>query len=151
MVVVIFFNEISPVIYTPKYDPMFVFSILQDYVLRGMYMSIIWIIFSILQCQWFFGAADFAVETFVLHSLTSIAFEPDTLTCRLFQFVDRQRFFIASDLDLLLDIFKTELNFLQYTWKHMLGRPIVTLEINQSFLGNGSGSSKTPSTIPKLA
>lgn len=54
----------------------------------------------------------------------------------LFQFVDRQRFFIASDLDLLLDIFKTELNFLQCTWKHMLGRPIVTLELNKSFLGN---------------
>lgn len=54
----------------------------------------------------------------------------------LFQFVDRQRFFIASDLDLLLDIFKTELNFLQCTWKNMLGRPVVTLELNKSFLGN---------------
>lgn len=54
----------------------------------------------------------------------------------LLQFADRQRFFIASDLDLLLDIFKTELNFLQCTWKNMLGRPIVTLEINQSFLGS---------------
>ena len=55
---------------------------------------------------------------------------------KLLQFVDRQRFFIASDLDLLLDIFKTELNFLQSQWRNMLGRPIVTLELNKSFLGN---------------
>lgn len=66
------------------------------------------------------------------------------------QFVDRQRFFIASDLDLLLDIFKTELNFLQYTWKHMLGRPIVTLEINQSFLEDGKIPTAMVSTLKKI-
>ncbi|KAK8725762.1 hypothetical protein OTU49_010467 [Cherax quadricarinatus] len=66
------------------------------------------------------------------------------------QFADRQRFFIASDLDLLLDIFKTELNFLQCTWKHMLGRPIVTLELNQSFLEDGKIPPAMISTLKKL-
>ncbi|XP_050728859.1 probable phosphorylase b kinase regulatory subunit alpha isoform X4 [Eriocheir sinensis] len=66
------------------------------------------------------------------------------------QFADRERFFIASDLDLLLDIFKTELNFLQCTWKHMLGRPIVTLEINKSFLEDGKIPPTMISTLKKL-
>ncbi|XP_064122736.1 probable phosphorylase b kinase regulatory subunit alpha isoform X5 [Macrobrachium nipponense] len=66
------------------------------------------------------------------------------------QFVDRQRFFIASDLDLLLDIFKTELNFLQSTWRNMLGRPIVTLELNQSFLEDGKIPTAMISTLKKL-
>lgn len=66
------------------------------------------------------------------------------------QFADRERFFIASDLDLLLDIFKTELNFLQCTWKNMLGRPIVTLEINKSFLEDGKIPPAMISTLKKL-
>ncbi|XP_045106371.1 probable phosphorylase b kinase regulatory subunit alpha isoform X24 [Portunus trituberculatus] len=66
------------------------------------------------------------------------------------QFADRERFFIASDLDLLLDIFKSELNFLQCTWKNMLGRPIVTLEVNKSFLEDGKIPPSMISTLKKL-
>ncbi|KAK8383654.1 hypothetical protein O3P69_015842 [Scylla paramamosain] len=66
------------------------------------------------------------------------------------QFADRERFFIASDLDLLLDIFKSELNFLQCTWKNMLGRPIVTLEVNKGFLEDGKIPPAMISTLKKL-
>ncbi|XP_047736288.1 probable phosphorylase b kinase regulatory subunit alpha, partial [Hyalella azteca] len=66
------------------------------------------------------------------------------------QFSDTRRFFIASDLLLLIDIFKTELNFLQGTWKNMLGRPTVVLEINQTFLEDGKVPTAMVATVKKL-
>lgn len=49
------------------------------------------------------------------------------------QFVDQQRFYVASDTDLLIDIFKTEIAFLKTSW-HILGRPIVVLPISSTIL-----------------
>ncbi|CAG0893584.1 unnamed protein product, partial [Darwinula stevensoni] len=43
------------------------------------------------------------------------------------QFMDQHQFYIASDFDLLIDIFKNEMNFLQSAWQHQLGRPLVIM------------------------
>lgn len=50
------------------------------------------------------------------------------------QFVDQQQFFLASDPDLLIDTFKTEIAFLKTSW-HMLGRPTVVLNLQKSLIG----------------
>lgn len=49
------------------------------------------------------------------------------------QFVDQQRFYLASDTDLLIDTFKTEIAFLKTSW-HMLGRPTVVVTLQKSIV-----------------
>lgn len=58
------------------------------------------------------------------------------LTVVLFdQLTDLQRFYIASDNDLMIDIFKSELNFLKSSWQNMLGRPLVVMALRSIHLG----------------
>lgn len=44
------------------------------------------------------------------------------------------RFYIASDYELMIDIFKGEINFLKSSWQNMLGRPLVILPIKKGHL-----------------
>lgn len=49
--------------------------------------------------------------------------------------MDRNQYYLASDNNLLLDIFKSEINFLKSSWQHMLGRPVVVVIIRNFNLG----------------
>ena len=49
------------------------------------------------------------------------------------QFVDQTQFYLPLDIALLLDMFKTDIQYLG-KWK-MLGRPIIILPIRASMLG----------------
>lgn len=46
------------------------------------------------------------------------------------------RFYIASDYELMIDIFKGEINFLKSSWQNMLGRPLVVMPLKNIHLGN---------------
>jgi len=48
---------------------------------------------------------------------------------------DLTRFYIASDYELMIDIFKSELNFLKSSWQNMLGRPLVVMAMKSIHLG----------------
>lgn len=76
-----------------------------------------------------------------------------TLQDRMFaftpQFVDQQQFYLASDTDLLIDTFKTEIAFLKTSW-HMLGRPTVVLNLQKSLIENDKVPLAMISTIKKL-
>uniref|UniRef100_A0A646QCY3 Phosphorylase b kinase regulatory subunit n=1 Tax=Hemiscolopendra marginata TaxID=943146 RepID=A0A646QCY3_9MYRI len=65
------------------------------------------------------------------------------------QFSDTQRFYIASDTDLLLDTFMNEIAFLKSNW-HMLGRPTVILPISEHILEDGKIPPAFMSTVKKL-
>lgn len=51
------------------------------------------------------------------------------------QLTDQTRYYIASDKDLVIDIFKSEINFLKSSWKNILGRPVVILTAKTLYLG----------------
>lgn len=65
------------------------------------------------------------------------------------QFVDQQRFYLASDTDLLIDTFKTEIAFLKTSW-HMLGRPTVVVTLQKSIVEHDKVPLAMISTIKKL-
>lgn len=65
------------------------------------------------------------------------------------QFADQHRFYLASDTDLLIDTFKTEIAYLKSAWR-MLGRPTVILPVSQDLLHNGKIPGEVISTIKKL-
>ncbi|RWS17764.1 hypothetical protein B4U79_14260 [Dinothrombium tinctorium] len=65
------------------------------------------------------------------------------------QFVDEQRYYIASDFNVLLDIFSTEIAFLKSNWK-MLGRPVIVLNIHSRIIENERIPPSVLSTIRKL-
>lgn len=46
-----------------------------------------------------------------------------------------QRFYIASDYELMVDYLKAEIAFLKSSWQNLLGRPLVVLTLNQMHLG----------------
>lgn len=46
------------------------------------------------------------------------------------------RNYIASDYELMIDICKSEINFLKSSWQNMLGRPLVVLGCRKVDLGN---------------
>lgn len=46
------------------------------------------------------------------------------------------RNYIASDYELMIDICKSEINFLKSSWQNMLGRPLVTLVCKNIHLGS---------------
>ncbi|KAJ8870752.1 hypothetical protein PR048_027051 [Dryococelus australis] len=48
---------------------------------------------------------------------------------------DLNRFYVASDYELMIDIFKSELNFLKSSWQNMLGRPLVVMTMKNIHLG----------------
>ncbi|KAJ9596970.1 hypothetical protein L9F63_012000, partial [Diploptera punctata] len=50
------------------------------------------------------------------------------------QLTDLTRFYIASDYELMIDIFKSELNFLKSSWQNMLGRPLVVMAMKSIHL-----------------
>lgn len=49
--------------------------------------------------------------------------------------MDPQRFYIASDYELMIDNFKNELNFLKSSWQNVLGRPLVVFTFRHVHLG----------------
>ncbi|XP_037270007.1 putative phosphorylase b kinase regulatory subunit alpha [Rhipicephalus microplus] len=65
------------------------------------------------------------------------------------QFADQHRFYLASDTDLLIDTFKTEVAYLKSAWR-MLGRPTVILPVSQDLLHNGKIPGEVIATIKKL-
>lgn len=65
------------------------------------------------------------------------------------QFADQHRFYLASDTDLLVDTFKTEVAYLKTAWR-MLGRPTVILPVSQDLLHNGKIPGEVIATIKKL-
>lgn len=65
------------------------------------------------------------------------------------QFVDRRRFYIASDIDVVIDMFKTEISFLKSSWQ-MLGRPCVVIPITHAFLEESKLVPAMISTMKKL-
>lgn len=50
--------------------------------------------------------------------------------------MDQQRFYIASDYELMIDNFKNELNFLKSAWQNVLGRPLVVFTFRHVHLGS---------------
>lgn len=51
------------------------------------------------------------------------------------QFTDLSHNYIASDYELMIDICKSEINFLKSSWQNMLGRPLVTILCRSFQLG----------------
>jgi len=50
------------------------------------------------------------------------------------QFVDLQKFYLPLDTSLLLDMIKTDIQYLGASWK-MMGRPLMVIPIRKSLLG----------------
>ncbi|CAG7717610.1 unnamed protein product [Allacma fusca] len=66
------------------------------------------------------------------------------------QLMDQQRFYIASDYELMIDNFKNELNFLKSSWQNVLGRPLVVFTFRQIHLEDGKVPMSIITTIKKL-
>lgn len=66
------------------------------------------------------------------------------------QFSDMSRNYIASDYELMIDIFKSELNFLKSSWQNMLGRPLVTIPVRSLHLDQGKIPLAMITTMKKL-
>lgn len=71
---------------------------------------------------------------------------------RKIQLTDMTRFYIASDYELMIDIFKGEINFLKSSWQNMLGRPLVVMPVKQVHLGIVSHNKSKPieNSVPFL-
>lgn len=50
------------------------------------------------------------------------------------QFLDYRQFYLCLDNDLLVDSFKTEIEYIRKNWRQV-GRPTLTLPVTHSFLG----------------
>lgn len=48
--------------------------------------------------------------------------------------MDEERYYVASDITLLLDTFKTEISFLKVNWMNH-GRPTIAIVINSKMIG----------------
>ncbi|KAI5641946.1 glycosyl hydrolases family 15 domain-containing protein [Phthorimaea operculella] len=66
------------------------------------------------------------------------------------QFSDMKRFYIASDYELMVDTLKAEINFLKSSWQNLLGRPLVVLSLNQTYLDQGRIPMAMITTMKKL-
>ncbi|KDR24269.1 probable phosphorylase b kinase regulatory subunit alpha isoform X2 [Zootermopsis nevadensis] len=66
------------------------------------------------------------------------------------QLTDLTRFYIASDYELMIDIFKSELNFLKSSWQNMLGRPLVVMAMKNIHLDQGKIPLAMLTTMKKL-
>ncbi|XP_049865152.1 probable phosphorylase b kinase regulatory subunit alpha isoform X1 [Pectinophora gossypiella] len=66
------------------------------------------------------------------------------------QFSDMRRFYIASDYELMVDTLKAEINFLKSSWQNLLGRPLVVLSLNQTYLDQGRIPMAMITTMKKL-
>lgn len=62
-----------------------------------------------------------------------------SLQDRIFAFtpqkLDMTHFYNASDHELMIDILKSEINFLKSSWQNMLGRPLVIINMKSMHLG----------------
>ncbi|XP_050302994.1 probable phosphorylase b kinase regulatory subunit alpha isoform X1 [Anthonomus grandis grandis] len=66
------------------------------------------------------------------------------------QFTDMSHNYIASDYELMIDICKSEINFLKSSWQNMLGRPLVTILCRRLHLENGKIPLAMITTMKKL-
>uniref|UniRef100_A0A023F525 Phosphorylase b kinase regulatory subunit n=1 Tax=Triatoma infestans TaxID=30076 RepID=A0A023F525_TRIIF len=66
------------------------------------------------------------------------------------QLTDQTRYYIASDNELVIDIFKSEINFLKSSWKNILGRPTVILTMKKIYLDQGKIPLAMITTMKKL-
>ncbi|CAH0561386.1 unnamed protein product [Brassicogethes aeneus] len=66
------------------------------------------------------------------------------------QFTDMVRNYIASDYELMIDICKSEINFLKSSWQNMLGRPVVTVLCRRLHLEQGKLPLAMITTMKKL-
>ncbi|XP_043267973.1 probable phosphorylase b kinase regulatory subunit alpha isoform X1 [Venturia canescens] len=66
------------------------------------------------------------------------------------QLTDMTRFYIASDYELMIDIFKGEINFLKSSWQNMLGRPLVVMPLKNVHLDQGKIPLAMITTMKKL-
>ncbi|KAK9508861.1 hypothetical protein O3M35_006320 [Rhynocoris fuscipes] len=66
------------------------------------------------------------------------------------QLTDQTRYYIASDNELMIDIFKSEINFLKSSWRNILGRPIVIMTIKRIYLDQGRIPLAMITTMKKL-
>ncbi|XP_067012552.2 probable phosphorylase b kinase regulatory subunit alpha isoform X2 [Anabrus simplex] len=66
------------------------------------------------------------------------------------QLTDLKRFYVASDYELMIDIFKNELNFLKSAWQNMLGRPLVVMAMRSVHLEQGKIPLAIITTMKKL-
>ncbi|XP_048519776.1 probable phosphorylase b kinase regulatory subunit alpha isoform X1 [Dendroctonus ponderosae] len=66
------------------------------------------------------------------------------------QFTDLSHNYIASDYELMIDICKSEINFLKSSWQNMLGRPLVTIICRRFHLEDGRIPLAMITTMKKL-
>nr|XP_018905270.1 PREDICTED: probable phosphorylase b kinase regulatory subunit alpha isoform X2 [Bemisia tabaci] len=66
------------------------------------------------------------------------------------QLTDQTRFYIASDNELMIDIFKSEINFLKSSWQNMLGRPLAVIALRHGHLDEGKIPLAMITTMKKL-
>ncbi|XP_052865199.1 probable phosphorylase b kinase regulatory subunit alpha isoform X1 [Anopheles cruzii] len=66
------------------------------------------------------------------------------------QFSDVNRFYIASDNELIIDLLKGEINFLKSAWQNLLGRPLLTLMLKTVHLDNNKVPLAMIQTMKKL-
>ncbi|XP_037072970.1 LOW QUALITY PROTEIN: probable phosphorylase b kinase regulatory subunit alpha [Pollicipes pollicipes] len=85
-----------------------------------------------------------SLGTSILYSLQGqvFAFTP--------QFLDMDRFFFASDAQLVIDILMNEINFLQSSWTNMMGRPLVTIVFHEDLLEDGRVPAPYVQTFRKI-
>uniref|UniRef100_A0A182V4X9 Phosphorylase b kinase regulatory subunit n=1 Tax=Anopheles merus TaxID=30066 RepID=A0A182V4X9_ANOME len=63
------------------------------------------------------------------------------------QFSDVNRFYIASDNELMIDLLKGEINFLKSAWQNLLGRPLLTLVLKTIFDHDEYYTSRDPALL----
>ncbi|XP_045480268.1 probable phosphorylase b kinase regulatory subunit alpha isoform X3 [Harmonia axyridis] len=66
------------------------------------------------------------------------------------QFTDMSKYYIASDYELMIDMCKSEINFLKSSWQNMLGRPLVTIVCRRIQLDDGKIPLAMITTMKKL-
>nr|CAI5842293.1 unnamed protein product [Callosobruchus analis] len=66
------------------------------------------------------------------------------------QFTDMSQNYVASDYELMIDICKSEINFLKSSWQNMLGRPLVTIVCRRVHLEDGKLPLAMMTTMKKL-
>ncbi|XP_033100358.1 phosphorylase b kinase regulatory subunit alpha, liver isoform-like isoform X1 [Anneissia japonica] len=79
-------------------------------------------------------------KLYVLHGKT-MAFVP--------QFLDQQQFYLALDVNLLVDIFKHDVAYLRYNWREV-GRPTLVMTVTHSMFENKQLQSALLATIRKV-
>lgn len=66
------------------------------------------------------------------------------------QFTDMSQNYIATDYELMIDICKSEINFLKSSWQNIMGRPLVTIACRNVHLENGKIPLAMITTMKKL-